>query len=149
MVLDAKYNFISLLDCDDYWLIDKLENQVPYLNKFDIIGTRAQYFGDRDDYPIVPVNDFINNHNLFVLNPVINSSVILHKSIAYWDETINNGLEDYDLWFKLWYSGKTFFNVDKVLCMHRIYSSSSFNNSNDNYVNELKQKWLKIIYKLE
>lgn len=146
MVNDTKYNYISLLDCDDYWLENKLEKQIPFLKNYDVVGTKAQYFGDRSDHPIIPVGDFTNNHNFFVLNPVINSSVILQKSLAYWDEDIKSGVEDYDLWFKLWYMQKKFYNVDDVLCMHRLYSSSSFNNNNDMYVHDLRKKWLKIIY---
>jgi glycosyltransferase involved in cell wall biosynthesis len=149
MVLDAKYDYISLLDCDDYWLENKLEKQIPFLKIYDVVGTKAQYFGDRNDFPIIPVGDFSANHNFFVLNPVINSSVVLHKSLATWDVDIKTGVEDYDLWFKLWYMQKKFYNVDEVLCMHRLYSSSSFNNSNDMYVNDLRRKWLKIIYNHE
>lgn len=146
MVLDAKYNYISLLDCDDYWLENKLEEQVPFIENYDIVGTKAQYFGDINGFPNIPIADFTNSHNFFVSNPVINSSVIIHKSLAHWDETINTGVEDYDIWLKLWHMKKKFYNVDKVLCMHRIHKTSSFNNKNDMYVNDLRKKWLKIMY---
>lgn len=146
MLNDAKYDYISLLDCDDYWLETKLEKQIPFLKNYDIVGTKAQYFGDRDDYPIIPIGDLTNKHNFFVVNPIINSSVILDKSLAFWDKDITVGVEDYDLWFKLWHMQKKFYNVDEVLCMHRIYKSSSFNNNNDLHVNDLRKKWLKIMY---
>ena len=141
MVKDAKFNFIALLDVDDLWINNKLEKQLHYLDIYDIIGTGCRYFGDTNHKPILPYGD-LRYFNFFQFNPIINSSVILKKEIAYWNE--NEFLEDYDLWLKLFKENKKFYNIDEILVLHRIHSTSFFNTTNDLYVNKLKEKWLKI-----
>lgn len=140
MVKDAKYNFIALLDVDDLWICDKLQKQLPYLDIYDVIGTGCRYFGDTEHTPILPYGD-LRYFNFFQFNPIINSSVILKKEIAEWNE--NEFVEDYDLWLKLFKANKKFYNIDEILVLHRIYKTSFFNTSNHNYVEKLKEKWLK------
>jgi len=140
MVKDAKFNFIALLDVDDLWINNKLEKQLHYLDIYDVIGTGCQYFGDTNHKPILPYGD-LRYFNFFQFNPIINSSVILKKEIAEWNE--NEFVEDYDLWLKLFKANKKFYNIDEILVLHRIYSTSFFNNTNHNYVEKLKEKWLK------
>ena len=50
-------------------------------------------------------------------------------------------IKDYDLWFKLFFDKKNIYNVDNVLCYHRIHNESAFNNSNFNYLSILYNKW--------
>jgi teichuronic acid biosynthesis glycosyltransferase TuaG len=145
----AKYNYISLIDADDIWSENKLELQIPYLDNYDIVGTHCYYI-NKDGYrlsffPSLPSGD-LKNHNFFDGNPIINSSVILKKTDAYWQlDNINlNGVEDYDLWFKLKFQKKKFYNIDKKICFHRLHDKSSFNNKNNNYVDILKSKWQNI-----
>lgn len=109
----AKYNYIALIDVDDIWSEKKLELQVPYLDNYDIVGTHCYYI-NKDGYrlsffPSLPSGD-LTNYNFFDGNPIINSSVILKKSDAVWQlDNINlNGVEDYDLWFKLKFQKKNF-----------------------------------------
>ena len=62
-----------------------------------------------------------------------------------WNE--NEFLDDYDLWLRLSKEKKSFFNISELLVLHRIHNTSAFNNTNDNYVNNLKFwriKWFKI-----
>ena len=141
MVKDTKFNFIALLDVDDLWINDKLEKQLRYLDIYDVVGTGCRYFGDTNHKPILPYGD-LRYFNFFQFNPIINSSVILKKEIAYWNEY--EFLEDYDLWLKLFKENKKFYNIDEILVLHRIYQTSFFNTTNDLYVNKLKEKWLKI-----
>lgn len=142
----AKYHYIALIDVDDVWSKDKLELQVPYLNTYDVVGSHCYYI-NKDGYnlsfsPTLPVGD-ITEYNFFDGNPIINSSVILKKSDAVWqlDDININGVEDYDLWFKLKFQKKKFYNIEKKICFHRLHEKSSFNNKNNNYVNILINKW--------
>lgn len=142
----AKYNYISLIDADDIWSENKLELQIPYLDNYDIVGTHCYYI-NKDGYrlsffPLLPSGD-LTNYNFFDGNPIINSSIILKKSDAVWqlDDININGVEDYDLWFKLKFQKKKFYNIDKKICFHRLHNKSSFNNKNNNYVDILKSKW--------
>ena len=120
--------------------------QVPYLNTYDVVGSHCYYI-NKDGYnlsfsPKLPVGD-ITEYNFFDGNPIINSSVILKKSDAVWqlDDININGVEDYDLWFKLKFQKKKFYNIEKKICFHRLHDKSYFNNKNNNYVNILINKW--------
>lgn len=143
MINDCSSNLIAILDADDLWHPQKLELQLPLLDNYDVVGTSCKYFGNASHSPTLPFGN-LNDFDFLNYNPIINSSVILKKSDAVWNE--NTILEDYELWLNLFYlQKKSFFNIDKILCFHRIYYKSSFNNINHLYVDELKNKWKTII----
>ena len=91
----------------------------------------------------------INNYDFFKSNPIINSSVIIKKKDAHWIDDINIILEDYDMWFRLKFEKKSFYNINKILCFHRIHKKSAFNTINSNNINIFKNKWLNIKYLIE
>ena len=144
MVKDVIYDYIAILDVDDKWMPYKLELQMPFLKDFDVVGTNCQYFGEREDFPLIPFND-LSEYNIFIGNPIINSSVIINLKDAYWDEN-TDGVEDYDLWFRLYYYKRSFYNLSNILCLHRIHKASAFNNTNYKDDNDLRKKWFNIIY---
>jgi glycosyltransferase involved in cell wall biosynthesis len=126
MLAYCSYEWIALLDVDDLWLPFKLEKQIHYLKSFDVVGTKCVYFENLEGtVPQIPVGD-ITAFDFKIVNPIINSSVIIRKCIASWNEKYS-GVEDYDLWLRARRSGITFYNVDEVLVKHRIHSSSAFN----------------------
>jgi len=126
MISQCSYDYIALLDVDDIWFNNKLEIQMPYiLQKYDVIGTKCVYFGNLNIIPAIPNGD-IRNHNFLSVNPIINSSVIIKKNLAYWDTTMDC-LEDYDLWLRLWKEEFRFFNCSDILVKHRIHQTSAFN----------------------
>ena len=99
------------------------------LNKFDVIGSRCIWIGDRPGIvPFIPVED-ISNFDFSSVNPIINSSSVIRKELCYWNE---NGIEDYDLWLKLRSQNKTFYNFNQILVKHRIHTASAFNSKGNN-----------------
>lgn len=131
MMTLVKTEWVCLLDCDDVWLPTKLEEQMNCLKaldyKIDVIGTLCQYFGNRSDSPSIPVGH-IEASCLDKANPIINSSSLIRRSHCYWRYTsICHGMEDYDLWMRIAFFGGTLYNIPKVLCYHRIHSTSAFN----------------------
>lgn len=141
MLKFTNYNWIALLDVDDMWLPNKLQNQIQYIDNFDVIGTKCRYFGDSNAYPQIPTGD-ISKFNFLQVNPIINSSVLLKKELCWWDKN-HDGVEDYDLWLKLWRQKKTFYNVNSVEVLHRIHQQSAFNAQGNNLkVNDLLQKYI-------
>ena len=141
MLKYTNYNWIALLDVDDMWLPNKLQSQIQYIDKFDVIGTKCRYFGDSNLYPQIPTVD-ISKFNFLQVNPIINSSVLLKRELCWWDKN-HDGVEDYDLWLKLWKQKRTFYNVDSVEVMHRIHRQSAFNaQGNHLKVNNLLQKYI-------
>lgn len=140
LIKHCKYDYVALLDVDDIWHKKKLEFQSVFLHDYDVIGTKCVWFGDRPGIvPLIPQCDF-SNFNFAVVNPIINSSVIIRKDLCYWDSKFD-GLEDYDLWIRLRKQNKKFYNCTQILVKHRIHNTSAFNSggkNNNNVPNLLK-----------
>jgi glycosyltransferase involved in cell wall biosynthesis len=135
----ARYDILCLLDVDDIWLPAKLSEQMNYIKDFDVVGTIAQYFGCRDGQPAIPLKE-IDTSSFRTLNPIINSSAMLYKKDAHWEDV--KGVEDYELWCRLAAAGKKFYNVDQMLVKHRVYSGSAFNTGNyDGAIAEIRAKY--------
>ncbi len=126
--------YISLIDGDDTWEMNKLSEQISICKNFDIVGTLAYYIDinnnktnslylDQNDIDIR--NGFATGHN-----QIINSSSLFRTSdaieIGGWDETVE-GMEDFDFWIRLSAKNKKFHNIQKFLVSHRIHSNSNFN----------------------
>lgn len=144
MAKDAKYEYIAFIDADDYWDATKLEKQLKYVNKYDVIGTQCLYIGVLNNTfkPGIPYYDVTSRHDIFASNPMIHSSILMKKELVNFE---NHFVYDYNLWFKLFLEKKKFFNIPEVMVYHRVHGNSAFNNTNGNHLDELRAKW-KIIY---
>ncbi len=140
----SKGSIICFCDSDDFWEIDKLETQLKYLkNKDTIVSTAAKYFSKNYNSSIL-VNWFrrfiqkiiINKINkngfqwFYLYNPLIVSSIMLHKQILK-----NNGFdenqdtrEDLDLWIRLKKKNYKFYFLNKILVSIRRSTSSMSSN---------------------
>jgi glycosyltransferase involved in cell wall biosynthesis len=123
------YDWIALLDVDDKWNSKKLEFQIPFMEKYDIIGTKCKYFGNKKNIPKIPEGD-LKNFNFKEYNPIINSSCLVRKKLCWWNPT--SPAEDYDLWLRLREKQHRFYNVPEILVLHRIHSKSFFNSTQKN-----------------
>ena len=131
LVKHCRGDYVALIDVDDIWHKQKLEIQTTYMYYYDVIGSRCVYFGDVEGvYPGIPVRD-ISLLDFFKANPIINSSALIRKTLAVWEE---NGIEDYDLWLKLRRENKKFYNCEEVLVKHRIHRNSAFNAGGGNHM---------------
>ena len=137
-VFYAKNNIIALIDVDDIWMPEKLEKQLPLLQKYDVVGGDVEYFDEHHGSPNLFLGQLIKPMFIWQ-NPLINSMVILKKENAWWDESWE-GLDDYNLWFYLLNKGKTFYNVPEILGKHRIHKNSYFNNKNNKLYSDFKLK---------
>lgn len=138
----AKYDRICLLDVDDYWHAKKLEKQLPLINKYDVIGTDAQYFGSRRGSPGLFLGKLSTDMFSF-RNPIINSSVMLNKTDAKWKEEWE-GLDDYNLWWFLLNLGRTFYNLPEAMVRHRLHNKSAYNHINSEMSSQLQDKMPKL-----
>jgi glycosyltransferase involved in cell wall biosynthesis len=130
----AKYDLIALQDDDDIWVNNKLENQIKYIDSYDVIGTYISYIDSFGVYIGEP--KLASNHNEIIElsfvgnNQVANTSAIFRKDDAMevlgWREDLD-GIEDYDFWLKLMRCGKKFINIEEKLVFHRIHNNSNFN----------------------
>lgn len=124
--------WIAILDCDDVWEEDKLITQMIAVKMgktrpIDILGTHCTYFGSVAAVsPRLP-SGWISIDSVLSENPIINSSVLIRRELAFWEDRY--GLEDYDLWIRSAKAGKTLFNVPHSLVKHRLHGASAFNAS--------------------
>jgi glycosyltransferase involved in cell wall biosynthesis len=135
----SKGEWIAVLDCDDTWERDKLIFQrmtIQTIPSIDVLGTFCKYFGEFTEAPILPKGILTKEH-IWTSNPIINSSVILRRENAYWEDRF--GLDDYDMWLRLSKRGLRFFNIPYYLVNHRIYAGSAFNGKGQQNVEALIQ----------
>lgn len=131
MIKHCACNYIALLDVDDIWHYKKLETQINFLSSYDVVGSNCVWFGEREYIvPKIPVNDF-SDFNFTDVNPIINSSSIIKKELCYWNSHFD-GVEDYDLWLRLWKQKRRFYNCPEILVKHRIHNTSAFNSKGNN-----------------
>jgi teichuronic acid biosynthesis glycosyltransferase TuaG len=148
MIEDCNGEYIAILDVDDYWLPKKLEKQIPFLFNYDVIGTQCRYFGRYFHSPNIPFGDLTNYDFISNGNPIINSSSLIRKELCKWNENEMH-FDDYDLWLELSKNNKKFYNINEILCMHRIHSESAFNSKEEEvkkYTVKFIEKWKKIYY---
>ena len=136
MLHDARYEWISLLDVDDIWHRAKLKAQIPYMRRYDVIGTRARYFGSLQGRPVLPMGN-LSGFDFLHYNPILNSSCLLRKELCQWHPELD-GVEDYDLWLRLARQGRRFFNVPRKLVRHRVHPQSAFNTNNESKAEALR-----------
>lgn len=131
---ECKYDWVSIQDDDDIWLNTKLEKQIEYIDKYDVIGTFISYI-DKDGHVIGNPqlhsrHDEIKSLSMCGVNQVANTSAIFKKSdaldIGGWRDDLD-GIEDYDFWLRLMRRDKNFINIPEQLVLHRLHSNSNFN----------------------
>ena len=130
--------FVALIDVDDKWHPAKLEQQIPFLKKYDVVGSAGKYIGNKTTKINVEVGK-IEYERIFFHNCFINSSVLMRREDVEFDDVF---LDDYNMWLKLITKHRKFYNVDQILVYHRLHEESFFNGSNNGSVNKLKEKWL-------
>lgn len=131
LLVEAKYDWIALQDDDDVWLQDKLENQIKFLEDFDVIGTFISYIDSYGNMIGAPTlyshHEEIKKYSLNGTNQVANTSAIFKKADALeiygWNPEID-GIEDFDFWLKLLRKDKKFFNIPECYVLHRIHKSN-------------------------
>lgn len=143
-------DLICILDCDDKWEPIKLQRQIETLEMIApdaaVIGTFCTYFGDLS-HKLVLESGYINPNILEDHNPIINSSSMIQKKYANWND--NNyvfAVEDYYLWIQICLKGGKLYNIPEFLTWHRVYKSSAFNSNIQQHINaeNIRNDYIKI-----
>lgn len=141
---DSKADWVAILDVDDMWHPDKLQQQILIRDSLilspDVIGTKCSYFGAMSGEPQIPVG-FAELEHFKVGNPMINSSVLMRRELLSCTDNFN--LDDYDLWCRLILQNKKFYNIDAVLTYHRISPRSHYNSSGKQDPDALRKFYFK------
>jgi teichuronic acid biosynthesis glycosyltransferase TuaG len=127
----AKGKYISFLDCDDIWSVNKLEYQVSFMNKnnLDISYTSYSVLDERGNKMYnVKIKDEMTYEDLLRSCDIGLSTVVIKKSIFDNFKFSNmKTKEDYLLWLQLSKSNYRFIGIQKVLSSWRISKNSLSN----------------------
>lgn len=121
----AQGDWICLLDSDDWWTPNKIEECLPYLNDYDFIYTNMLIsHGDRVSskslrgYQVSSESAY--EKMLLQGNPCINSSVVFRKDLIDEVGLISEdreliAVEDFDYWLRFAQKKKRFKHINKNL----------------------------------
>lgn len=120
----AKGDYIAMLDDDDYWLPDKLEKQVCFLEAQPNPGSvgvvicfnrnverNGSYFETPKLFP--SYKDLLRSFNLSPTSTFLIKRSVL-ESVGYWDESLR-GMHEYDVALKISKLGFRIITVPEVL----------------------------------
>jgi glycosyltransferase involved in cell wall biosynthesis len=131
-ILAGSGKYIALLDDDDYWLSEKLQYQVDFMDKHQecaMVGVNAyiwlgQAINRKNELPLyhekvpegeVPFNKLLQD-NCFIGSGVCIRRSSLSKA-GLFNTDINPPLgEDYEMWLRLAATGSLWFLVKPLLC---------------------------------
>jgi len=128
-VEQCSYELIARMDSDDIAFPDRCEKQLAIFNanpELAIVGgTIAEFFGSIDNvisYRILPEehNDILKFSKF--RSPFSHPSVMFRKDFILAVGNYNNNYracEDYELWFRLLYSGKKGYNIQEPILFFR------------------------------
>lgn len=106
----SSYNLISTINVVDKWEKTKLEKQIVYVNKYDIITTKCNYFGNLLNISIDSLE--INNIN-------IESSILFKKNINIFSKNIIEKYNTFNNFIQI--HNYKFINLNENLTHRRVY----------------------------
>lgn len=142
LIKEAEYDWCAIQDDDDIWLSHKLESQLNFMERFDVIGGYIRYIDENNNVIGGPqlgsTHKEIKEKTLSGVNQIANCTSLFKKSavldVGCWDSDLDElalqGIqpkEDFDLWVKLLKRDFLFHNVSSYLALHRIHDQSNFN----------------------
>lgn len=125
---NANGRFVAFLDADDFWLPQKLERQLKYMNEgqLNFSATRFRRVDEHGERTgrLIPVPARISHQRLLKQNSLCCSSVMLDLErvgpVAFEDI----GCEDFALWLELTRRGLEGYGVPEDLVRYRVVSKS-------------------------
>lgn len=123
-ISEAQGDWICFLDSDDWLYPNKLNDSLPYLNDYDLIHHNLDIYSNLEKPKGVAkgrtLNENISNDLIVNGNGIVNSSVLIRKSIVDLTGKITEdkkliAVEDYDYWIRVAKVTNRFKYIDKSL----------------------------------
>ena len=135
----SRGELIAFLDCDDLWLTEKLEKQLPLLKEADVVYSSYAIVSEGGQLlKEYRVPNRTNINQLLKENVIGCSSVILKREIlkkkCFRKEFYH---EDYVLWLELLQSGARFCGAEEILLHYRLRSDSKAANK----LKSARERW--------
>lgn len=130
----AKGKYIAAIAADDYWFLDKIEEQVKFLEKANekiVVCAGNIILVDENDKPY-PKQYMRQNYSLEFDRVLVEEqniaapTAMIRKSVfddvGYYD--INLAIEDYDLWLRILNKGYNIIHLNSIFTYYRLHSNN-------------------------
>ena len=128
----ATGNYIAFLDSDDYWVLDKLERQVQFMeeNNYTFIYGGYDYLKNgRRKKAKVPksmnYNQLLRNHAIFTSTVMLNMERLKKEDILM--PNLRRG-QDYGTWWNILKKGITAYAITDTIAIYRVGEKSLSSN---------------------
>ena len=142
----AKGEFIAFLDCDDIWLPEKLEKQIPLFLADDAVGLvysdtyffneeglRKRYYARRVPYRGYQFQNLLNDYIISLETAVVRRAAI--DALDYLFDERFTMIEEYDFFVRIGLDWKIDF-IDEVLAKWRVHGASETWKKQDLFIQE-------------
>jgi len=129
-IQQAKGKYIAFLDSNDLWQIKKLEKQISFMQKEDIVFSFTTYQPMSEDgsklYSIIHAPKIVT-YSSYLKNTIIGclTVVIDREKAGYFEMPNTRSSHDMALWLLIMKRGFDAYGLDKNLSRYRIVSASN------------------------
>lgn len=128
----ATGDYICFLDADDYWVLDKIEKQVKFIedNNYTFIYGGYDYLknGKRKNAKVpksLNYNQLLKNHAIFTSTVMLNMKHLKKEEIYMPNIKIG---QDYGAWWNILKKGITAYGITETLAIYRVGQKSLSSN---------------------